>query len=67
MHNDYWIYILECKNKSYYTGYTSDLEKRVRSHLQGTGAKYTRSFKPNLILCAWKVLQDKPKAMQIER
>jgi putative endonuclease len=64
----YWVYILQCSNNSYYTGYTNDLEKRYQSHLNGTGkCKYTRSFKPICIAQSWKINGDKARAMQIER
>ena len=36
-----WVYILECADGSYYVGSTKDLERRVREHNEGTGAKYT--------------------------
>ncbi|MBF0619083.1 MAG: GIY-YIG nuclease family protein [Candidatus Omnitrophica bacterium] len=38
------VYILECKNKSFYTGITNDLEQRLKKHQHGLGAKYTRAF-----------------------
>jgi putative endonuclease len=62
----YWVYILHCENGSYYTGYTSDLPKRYRSHLNGSASKYTRSFKPLRIAQCWKLLGDKSIAMTIE-
>ena len=66
--NYYWVYILHCSNDSYYTGYTDNLEKRYRSHLNGTGGcKYTRSFKPLGIAQCWLVHGDKALAMRIER
>ena len=46
LENRYWVYILLCNNNNYYTGYTTDLNKRYDAHLKGKGAKYTRSFKP---------------------
>lgn len=65
---DYWVYILLCDNQSYYTGYTDNLERRYRSHLNGTGrCKYTRSFKPLTIAQSWCVDGDKLLAMQLER
>ncbi len=65
---DYWVYILLCENQSYYTGYTDNLERRYRSHLDGTGGcKYTRSFKPLCIAQSWLIHGDKVLAMQIER
>lgn len=64
----YWVYILLCKNNTYYTGYTKDLDKRYQSHVSGTGkCKYTRSFKPIGIAQSWKINGDKAVAMKIER
>ena len=40
-----WVYVLECGDGSYYTGWTNDLAKRVKSHQSGKGGKYTRSRK----------------------
>lgn len=38
---------MRCKDKTLYTGYTNDLEKRILSHnTSKTGAKYTRSRRP---------------------
>jgi putative endonuclease len=63
----YWIYILECDNGSYYTGYTDDLVKRYRLHRSGKGgAKYTRSFKPVRIAQCWKLTAGKGAAMKVE-
>lgn len=43
----YFVYILECADKSLYIGYTNDLQKRVLSHnTLKTGAKYTRGRRP---------------------
>lgn len=41
-----YVYILECSDKTYYTGWTKDLEKRIKTHNQGKGAKYTRGRRP---------------------
>ncbi len=46
MKNKYYVYIVECSKGTYYTGYTNDLEKRLKLHNDGKGAKYTRSRKP---------------------
>jgi len=40
------VYILECADGTYYTGYTTDVERRVDEHNAGTGAKYTRGRTP---------------------
>jgi putative endonuclease len=42
----YTIYILKCKDNTLYTGITNDLEKRLKDHADGKGAKYTRSRAP---------------------
>lgn len=40
------MYILRCYDGSLYTGWTTDLEHRVKAHNEGKGAKYTRSRRP---------------------
>lgn len=42
----HYVYVLECADGSLYTGYTTDVERRVREHDSGDGAKYTRSRTP---------------------
>lgn len=43
----YHLYILECADKTLYTGITVDLERRVKEHNHSKlGAKYTRSRRP---------------------
>lgn len=43
----YFIYIIKCSDKTLYTGYTNDLEKRIETHNSGkAGAKYTRARRP---------------------
>lgn len=67
-HSTFWVYILHCENDTYYTGYTTDIEKRYQSHLHGTGGcKYTRSFRPLRIAQCWIIKNDKSFAMQMER
>jgi putative endonuclease len=63
----YWVYILLCSNDTYYTGYTTDLDKRYAAHLNGTASKYTRSFKPVKIIQSWEIAGDKSLAMRIEK
>lgn len=41
-----YTYILECSDGSLYTGWTNDLENRIRCHNKGKGAKYTRGRLP---------------------
>lgn len=42
----HWTYVLECADGTFYTGYTTDVERRVREHDSGNGAKYTRGRTP---------------------
>lgn len=42
----YYVYILECADGTFYTGYTTDPQKRLKIHNAGKGAKYTRSRCP---------------------
>jgi putative endonuclease len=39
----YVVYLLECRDKSIYTGITTDLARRFREHKKGIGSRYTRS------------------------
>lgn len=44
---DWFVYILECSDKTLYTGITTNIEKRVAQHNNGKeGAKYTRVRRP---------------------
>jgi putative endonuclease len=41
-----YVYILECADGSFYTGWTTDLDHRLAAHNSGKGARYTRSRRP---------------------
>lgn len=41
-----YTYILECRDGSLYTGWTNDMENRLRAHNEGRGAKYTKGRTP---------------------
>lgn len=45
-HEAYFAYLLLCADGSYYAGFTTHLEERVKRHNAGKGAKYTRSRLP---------------------
>lgn len=48
----FFVYILRCRDGTFYTGYTPDLPRRLELHNSGQGAKYTRSRRPvELIWC----------------
>lgn len=42
----HYVYVLECSDGTYYTGYTTDPDRRVEEHNAGDGAKYTRGRTP---------------------
>jgi putative endonuclease len=42
----HYVYILECADGTLYTGYATDVARRVEAHNRGKGAKYTRSRLP---------------------
>ena len=47
-----YVYIVECSDGTFYTGWTNNLEKRIDMHSNGTGAKYTRGRGPvKLVYC----------------
>ncbi|MFC7097418.1 GIY-YIG nuclease family protein [Halobaculum marinum] len=43
---DHYVYVVECADGSLYTGYTTDVARRVAEHDAGDGAKYTRGRTP---------------------
>ncbi|HCM91327.1 MAG TPA: hypothetical protein DIS78_01995 [Lachnospiraceae bacterium] len=42
----YYTYIVRCSDNTLYTGYTNDLDNRIKAHNLGRGAKYTRGRGP---------------------
>ena len=61
----HYTYMLECKDGTYYIGYTNDLEKRIKAHNEGKGAKYTRGRGP-VKLAYYEEYEDKSTAMKRE-
>ena len=49
-----WVYVLECGDGSYYTGWTNDLARRLKTHQSGKGGKYTRSRLPVRLIKKWR-------------
>jgi putative endonuclease len=62
----FYCYILECSDGTYYTGWSSDPERRLREHNSGKGARYTRSRRPVRLVYA-EELPDKSSALKRER
>lgn len=61
----HYCYILECSDGTFYTGYTNDLEKRLATHNEGKGARYTRARRP-CKLVYWEEFDTKQEAMHRE-
>lgn len=62
----YYVYILRCSDGSYYTGYTSDIQKRLKQHQDGSGSTYTKTQTP-VELVYREELPDKPSALKREK
>lgn len=62
----YFLYILECKNGTYYTGITTDPKRRWSAHVAGKAAKYTRAFPPKEMAALWEVGKSRAIAQQLE-
>lgn len=60
-----YTYILKCSDNTLYTGWTNDLEKRLKAHNAGKGAKYTKTRLPVEIVY-YEVFEDKIDAMKRE-
>ena len=60
-----YVYILRCNDDSLYTGWTNNLEKRIKAHSDWKGAKYTRARVP-VELVYFEVFEDKIEAMKRE-
>ena len=55
------LYILECADGSFYTGISNDLDKRIKAHNAGLGAKYTRGRGPVRLLAS-KLFESRSEA-----
>lgn len=60
-----YTYVVTCRDGSLYTGWTNDLEKRIKAHNEGKGAKYTKSRRP-VILSYYEEYETREMAMKRE-
>ena len=66
LEKEYFVYILECKDKSFYTGITTELERRVDEHnFSDKGAKYTKMRRPVKLIYSEKI-KNKSQALKRE-
>lgn len=62
---EHFVYMLRCKDNSLYTGYTNNLENRLKAHRDGKGAKYTRGRGPFQVVYIEKI-ETKEQALKRE-
>jgi putative endonuclease len=62
----YYVYIIRCKDGSYYTGHAKDAEKRFDMHKKGRGARYTRMHEPEKLVYV-EPFESRSEAMRRER
>ena len=60
------VYVARCRDGSLYTGVTTDPARRVAEHNSGSGASYTRSRTP-VVLVYWEAAPDQSCALRRER
>ena len=65
MSQENFTYIVKCSDGSLYTGWTNDLDKRLKAHNSGRGAKYTKTRRPVELVYYEKFL-TKQEAMRRE-
>jgi putative endonuclease len=65
MENSHFFYVLHCKDNSLYAGYTNNLNRRIRLHNEGKGAKYTRGRGPVKLVYS-KAYDNKSDALKAE-
>ena len=63
--NQWFVYILECKNGDLYTGITDNIQRRLKEHISGKGGHSTKSFGAEEILFS-EEHPDKPSALKRE-
>jgi putative endonuclease len=62
----HYVYMVCCANGALYTGYSTDVPKRVDTHNAGRGARYTRSNRPVELVATW-AFDSKSEALRAER
>ncbi|MGN1401131.1 MAG: GIY-YIG nuclease family protein [Bacillus sp. (in: firmicutes)] len=65
MDNKHYLYVLECSDHTFYTGYTNNLGDRIKKHNAGKAAKYTRGRTP-VTLIYKEEYETKEQAMKAE-
>ncbi|HSV96744.1 MAG TPA: GIY-YIG nuclease family protein [Spirochaetota bacterium] len=67
MEKDYYVYMLDCENGALYTGYTTDIDRRIREHRGGSRrAKFTAGFRPVRVAACWRLSGTRSDALRVE-
>ena len=62
----HYVYVIQCEDGSFYTGYAKDLDLRMKLHMNGKGARYTRMHRPKKIVYVEEFC-SRAEAMRRER
>lgn len=60
-----YVYIVKCSDNTFYTGWTKNIESRIKVHNSGIGAKYTRGRLP-VSLVYWEEFECRSEALTRE-
>ncbi|MEO8630301.1 MAG: GIY-YIG nuclease family protein, partial [Betaproteobacteria bacterium] len=64
-HTEWFVYLIECRDGSIYTGIARDIAARFAAHASGKGARYTRAHPPHRLLAAF-AFPDRSTASKAE-
>jgi putative endonuclease len=62
----YYVYIILCEDGSFYTGYTKNVDLRMKLHINGNGARYTKMHRPKKLVHVER-LNSRSAAMKREK
>jgi putative endonuclease len=62
----YYVYMIQCDDGSFYTGYSMNLDRRMRQHMKGKGARYLRIHRPKRLVHV-EEFESRAEAMRRER
>lgn len=63
--SEYTVYLIECRDGTWYCGITTDIERRMEEHNTGVGCKYTRGRRP-VVLCGLSEEMSHSEALKLE-
>lgn len=64
--NNFLVYIIECADGTYYTGITTDLQRRIEQHINGTGSKYVKTRRPVKLVMSTAATMSRSEASKLE-